>query len=113
MDTSSVHPHDFSSGWYGVRCIFRHTDLDSYEERITIWKGDGLKHATELAEIEAREYASTLDGVQYAGLAQAYEMTDPPGHGGEVFSLMRDSDLPGEEYLNAFFDTGTERHTHL
>jgi hypothetical protein len=30
------------------------------------------------------------------------------GSGVEVFSLIRDSDLPPKEYLDQFFDTGTE-----
>lgn len=30
------------------------------------------------------------------------------GHGVEVFSLMRDSDLASEDYISRFFDTGAE-----
>jgi hypothetical protein len=32
-----------------------------------------------------------------------------PVDGAEVFSLMRDSQLAPAEYLDAFFDTGSER----
>lgn len=34
---------------------------------------------------------------------------DEPGHGAEVFSLLRDSHLEGDEYIQAFFATGSER----
>jgi hypothetical protein len=36
-----------------------------------------------------------------------------PGHGAEVFSLIRDSDLGAEDYITRYFDTGTERTRHL
>lgn len=32
-----------------------------------------------------------------------------PRDGAEVFSLMRDSDLEPDDYLDAFFSTGNER----
>jgi hypothetical protein len=46
-----------------------------------------------------------------SALAQAYWMPNPPGQGAEVFSLLRESELPTSEYLNRFFDTGAERQT--
>jgi pentatricopeptide repeat protein len=42
-------------------------------------------------------------------LAQGYAMVDEPEHAAEVFSLMRDSDLATDAYLDRFFDTGDER----
>jgi hypothetical protein len=36
-------------------------------------------------------------------------MVDEPEHAAEVFSLMRDSDLATDAYLDRFFDTGDER----
>jgi hypothetical protein len=109
--------------WYAVRCIFRHRfleDLESadatiYEERITLWRAPSVDHAIELAEDEAASYAAVMDarvmdaGDEYLGLAQAYELVDDPGHGSEVFSLLRESELDAEAYLDTFFDTGTER----
>ena len=64
--------------------------------------------------MEAREYAATIPEAPdtYLGLAQAYRLVDEPGHGAEVFSLIRRSDLPGDDYLNAFFDTGAEYERH-
>jgi len=46
---------------------------------------------------------------RYLGLAQAYAMEGEPRHGAEVYSLMRNSDLPPQPYLDTFFDAGTER----
>ena len=96
-------------GWFSVRCILR---VDSaqplFEERITIWQADSAEGAIARAEKEVREYASTL-GMRFLGLAQSYELPDPPTDGVEVFSLVRESDLPDEAYLDSFFDTGTER----
>lgn len=60
------------------------------------------------AEDEAARYAADVDA-GHLGLAQAFALVDDPGDGAEVFSLMRDSDLPPDEYLDAFFDTYDER----
>ena len=108
---------DVPVGWYAVRCIFDSrflagtrvlpTGTHTYEERITLWNAGSFDEAVALAEEEAREYAGDLDKA-YAGLAQGYQLFEPPGHGAEVFSLMRDSQLEPEAYVDAFFDTGSE-----
>jgi hypothetical protein len=97
-----------SSDWFGVRCIFNDKNVGTYEERITLWRAHDFAEAISLAETEALEYAAILEGVHYTSLAQAYRLADEPGHGAEVFSLMRDSTLGDEEYLSTFFDTGAE-----
>ncbi|BEL06735.1 hypothetical protein Q0Z83_049260 [Actinoplanes sichuanensis] len=61
-----------------------------------------------MAEAEAGEYAVDVGG-EYLGLAQVYTLADEPGHGAELFSLLRDSRLEPAAYLDAFFDTGDER----
>jgi hypothetical protein len=61
-----------------------------------------------LADAEASEYVADLAG-EYLGLAQVYSLADEPGHGAELFSLLRDSPLQPAAYLDAFFDTGDER----
>ena len=99
-----------SAGWYGVRCVFEHAgDGDhTYEERITLWRAATFDEAIALAEAEAEEYTGTSDTVMYLGLAQAYLLTEAPGQGAEVFSLLRDSDLAPDRYLDALFQTGRE-----
>ena len=94
--------------WFSVRCVFRDEGIGAYEERITLWRAKDAAEAIRLAEAEAIEYAGMLDEFSYAGLAQSYELADPVGHGAEVFSLFRESDLEPEAYLDTFFDTGNE-----
>lgn len=96
-------------GWSSVRCVFRTAfEPTTYEERITLWKTSDLQLAIERAEKEAEEYAANV-GAEYLGYAQAYGGTEEPVDGAEIFSLMRESNLDPEEYVDAFFDTGGER----
>jgi hypothetical protein len=95
--------------WFGVRCVFLHLEPNrTYEERVTIWRACDFDEAITSAEADAEDYSQTL-GCEYLGLAQAYELPDPPEHGAEVFSLMRDSALDPEAYLARHFETGSER----
>jgi hypothetical protein len=99
-------------GWFSVRCVFRvGSDPESqlYEERLTLWRAEGFDQAIALAEAEALGYAAEQPGMTFAGLAQAYRLFDEPGHGAEVFSLIRESGLEPQDYLTRFFDTGQER----
>jgi hypothetical protein len=100
--------------WFSVRCIFRGDDdtPTSYEERITVWRAMSFEEAIALAEAEAGDYAE-LVGSRYLGLAQAYHLFDEIGHGVEVYSLIRDSNLPPDAYLSTFFDTRWERQGTL
>jgi hypothetical protein len=100
-------PNDHS--WFAVRCVLHHSDRNAYEERITLWRADDFDAAIVRAEREARDYASDLETVEYSGLAQAYRLDDSPADGAEIFSLIRDSHLSPDDYLNTFFDTGSER----
>lgn len=57
------------------------------------------------------KYADIL-GHEYVGLAQAFLLSeDPAVDGAEVFSLIRDSNLDPDAYLDRFFDTGQEHQT--
>src|SRR4051794_41894857 len=94
--------------WFSVRCIFRSplpADLPSgpwvYEERITMWRAPTFDDAIRMAEGEAQEYVRDMED-EYVGLAQAYHLPDEPGHGAEIFLLMRDSTLASDAYLDAF-----------
>ena len=109
-----------SKTWYSVRFVFVHTpadprELTTYEERITVWLARSVEEAFKRAEIEAKAYVQTLDPQRWAlhevGLEQSYLHVGDLGDGSEVFSLMRDSELSADAYLNAFFDTGHERQS--
>lgn len=81
-----------------------------YEERITLWNAGSLEEAINLAQHEAEAYAGDdaerLDLFQGYWLFDEFELTN---QGTEVFSLLRESDLGPQAYLDAFFDTGFER----
>ena len=108
------------TGWFAVRCVFScgwpaTGGRPLYEERITLWRASSVEDAVARAEAEAQTYAASIEDSpdRFLGLAQAYRLDDEPGDGAEVFSLVRESDLPAEDYLDAFFDTGSERSREL
>jgi hypothetical protein len=99
---------------FSVRCIFLWAPRDDqklkylYEERVTLWQAENIDLAIEMAESDARSYAENAD--EYLGYSQAFALFDPVNASGiEVFSLLRESDLPPQTYLDTFFDTGHER----
>ena len=98
--------------WFGCRSIIRWPDLptdkESYEERITIWRADSPTDAMALAEAESAKYAAA-NKLEDLGFTQVYEMITKAANGAEVFSLIRDSYLQPDEYLNSFIATGGER----
>jgi hypothetical protein len=114
---SGAQDEDGDRGWYAVRCVFASAPGDdgvtTYEERITLWRADDGHAAIALAEAEAVAYAGEIEEAQvtYLGLAQAFHLFDEPGEGAEVFSLMRESTLDHDDYLDEFFDTGEERQS--
>ena|SRR5579872_4411622 len=103
---------------FGVRSVLRWSRWADqrkkyvYEERITLWSAETFEEALELAEREAEEYAGeTTMATKRCGLLQGYWLVDDlklKKQGIEVFSLLRESDLTPNAYLNAFFDTGDE-----
>jgi hypothetical protein len=106
-------------GWYSVRCVFQLNDISDgdspYEERITLWQAADFDQAIELAEAEALEYIEATEWA-YLGLAQCFYLGDDVTEirpGTEIYSLIRGSDLPPEEYLDTFFDTGTEHQRQV
>src|ERR1700722_1940877 len=98
--------------WYTVRCLFGASANQGfvYEERITLWCTDSFDNAITLAEKDASTYAAAHK-VEYLNLAQVCLLPGHPTSGAEVFSLVRDSELASDEYLDTFFDTGTERQS--
>ncbi|MFI1197076.1 hypothetical protein ACH4T9_28000 [Micromonospora sp. NPDC020750] len=102
--------------WFSVRCVFRvEADPTSqlYEERLTLWRAQSFDQAIALAEDEGLRYAAEQAGMDFVGLAQAFRLFDEPGHGAEVFSMVRASELEPPAYLTRFFDTGEERQSDI
>ncbi len=101
--------------WFAVRCVFRSPEAEveganAYEERITLWRADSFEDAIDRAETDAATYAAETPGCEYLDLAQAFQLgvEGAVGDGDEVFSLIRDSDLDADPYLDRFFDDGEE-----
>ena len=92
--------------WFGVRHVI---DLGAgrFEERVTLWQDASEDAAITQAEVEASSYAASIGGTRL-DLFQTYRLADPPASGREVFSLIRSTSLPSEQYVDAFFDTGAE-----
>jgi hypothetical protein len=106
-DERWIPDDDPSEAWFAVRQVVLHHDT-TYEERITIWKAPTFDEAVQMAEVEGAEYARIVEAV-LLGLSQACRLGEYPANGTEVFSLMRDSELAPNDYLDHFFDTGSER----
>jgi hypothetical protein len=102
------------SSYFGIRCLFQHeglaTTANVYEERIVLVKAAGPEEAILVAESEARDYAEGLGDANYLEFLQAFHLFDEPAESpSEVFSLMRESDLGPNEYIDRHFATGGER----
>jgi hypothetical protein len=99
------------TSWYAVRCVFQWDDWEGtpYEERLTLGQATSIRHAIARAEAEARTCAEE-SGHRYLEPAQCYELATAgrPDDGDEIFSLLRDSPLDEEAYLDHYFDTGHE-----
>ena len=113
---------DETLSWYTVRCAFasdawvdEEGSYRTYEERVTLWRASSADEAIERAEADAEEYAASVSEtpVSYLGLAQCFHLFDEPVDGAEVFSLMRDSDLDPDDYVDSFFDTGAEHRSDV
>lgn len=105
--------------WFAVRTVLRFAwgrgtvGRPLYEERVTLWRANDFHEATARAIAEAEEYAKLLNG-EYVGLAQAFHLgVEEVRDGDEVFSLMRESELPPDDYLDRYFDTGDERQATI
>jgi len=103
--------------WYGVKCIFqmdikaRIEGANLYEERIVLIKAASFDEAILKAEKEAEEYTKRDDRITYLGFANAFHIFgNKIKNGSEVYSLIRESKLKPNKYLDKFYDTGTE-HT--
>ena len=100
--------------WFGARTVYYWREEQAYEERVTLWRADTLADALDLAEAEARDYGSS--NIEFLNFMQGYATTQDGAQiepSFEAFSLIRPSKLDADSYLNAFFDTGTERTQQL
>jgi hypothetical protein len=103
-----THRYRVGMGWFAVRHVVK--NHDAYEERVTLWHAADENEAVRRAEEAATEYVGMWDegAVVVLPLFQSFRLSDPPADGAEVFSLIRRSALSADDYLAAFFDTGSE-----
>jgi hypothetical protein len=105
--------HMTDEPWYGAKCIFLHTKIQSqpgqvYEERILLLRAESFDEAVKKAEAEAEEYARDAE-CSYINFVDVFHVYDNRvGEGSVVYSLMRRSDLDEGQYLDRFCDTGAE-----
>jgi hypothetical protein len=59
-------------------------------------------------------YANGVEdgATEYIGYAEGFHLFEEPADGAEMFSLFRRSPLGPEEYIDRFFDTGSEYQDH-
>ena len=93
--------------WFAVRNIIKNGE--HFEERITIWQCSSFDDAIERGMQATADYLQYLwKGAEALEWAEAFRLAEPPGHGEEVFSLIRASELSADDYVKRFFETGTE-----
>lgn len=97
--------------WFSARTVYEHDKPGDglFEERIVLLRAADFEEAMARAEAEAKSYAEAVSGT-FSGYVSVFELSEEQiGDGAEVFSLMRDSDLPADQYIDRFYTTGDER----
>lgn len=101
--------------WFSARTLYLHKnrkedDVNLYEERIVLIKATDFDDAISKAEVEGEKYAAHESEIEYLGFVHVYKLDDERVKDKtELYSLMRGSKLNSDDYITAFFDTGTER----
>lgn len=100
--------------WFTTKTIFSIPNREElgkflYEERVLLWRASSFEEAFSLAANEAREYEEIVDGIRFLGRCDAYRIDDDlVGHGTELWSLQRGSNLDPYYYVKTFIDTSRE-----
>jgi acyl dehydratase len=101
--------------WYAAKTIYKHYHVEDgtpkivFEERIVLFYAADFDEAIAKAEAEASEYCGKNNGTVYLDFVDVFHLFDETiGHGIEVYSLMRESDLSEKDYLDHFYDNGKE-----
>ncbi len=105
--------------WYSVKCLFHHPTRKAededflYEERITVWKANSFYEAHQLAEAEARQYATEAHCVFVTATDSFHLFDEEMKPGVEVYSLMRGSNMQPSVYKATFCLTRRDRKRPL
>lgn len=102
--------------WYGTKTIYKHRRVEAgmrktlFEERVVLFQAADFDGAIALAEAEAAEYCRANADTVYLDFMDVFHLfAKAVGHGTEVYSLMRESELADKDYLDHFYDDGKER----
>ncbi|MCH6259323.1 DUF4288 domain-containing protein [Puniceicoccaceae bacterium K14] len=100
--------------WFTTKAIFSVPNREElgnylYEERVLLWNASSFDEAFKLASEEAKEYEKNAEGIRFLGRCDAYQIDhDLIGHGSELWSLQRGSNLEPYYYVKTFIDTERE-----
>jgi hypothetical protein len=93
-----------------LRVVSLHRTTAVYEERVVVFLAEDFGNALAKAEVEAARYAAQFEDVEDLGYFTVYDMTEESIRDGtEVFSLMRDSQMPPQDFLDRYHDRQSER----
>jgi hypothetical protein len=114
-EVGNIEPQEETPEWYSAKCIFRHNNLTgnkkttAYEERVVILRAHNFDEAMSLGEEEAKAYANSLDGVEYLNFISVFHLFAKRMRSKtEVYSLMRKNKLSEKQFLDRYYDDGTE-----
>ncbi|MBP7860299.1 DUF4288 domain-containing protein [bacterium] len=99
--------------WFGVKTVYKFDALSNdcpdpvFEERVVLFRAVDFNQAINLAEEEALIYAKE-GNCKFTGFVNAFIIADEPAEKIEVYSLMRTSKLSEQDYLDHYYDSGTE-----
>lgn len=86
-----------------------------FEERVVVLSAKGQDEAVGIAEAEAIQYAKEHKGsyLEWVSVYEAKESTLTFEGVQEIYSIMRHDDSSNDDYLDYFYDTGSERTTNF
>ena len=101
-------------GWFAAKTVYRWRPIENseslFEERVVLFEAGSFEEAVARAEMEAQEYCADSPDKVYLGYVNVFRLFDDAvGDRVEVYSLVRESDLSDQEYLDHFYDTCKER----
>jgi len=105
--------------WFAAKCIFKHAGVrvsekkaSLYEERIVLVRAHDEQAAIVSAEREAIDYVGYLEGVEFLRYTMVFRLFEEKIENfTELFSVMRESPLSSDEYIDRHYDTDSERTT--
>jgi hypothetical protein len=109
--------------FFSAKCVFRAEMIEDgqpvsvFEERIIFVKACEFDEAFDKAEKAGGKYAgknqTEKNKTTFLACVGIFIVQDPVEDGVEVFSMLRESNMPSENYLKLHYQTGSERDSFL